>query len=780
VRIASITTPIVEEASSSFFETMGLWIDAGPTMAVYTAELGLPPQTRTEPPGEPGGEPRPRRDWPREPRGVLQGNDAGRPAAVGIASRLAATMRELDSARLLTISVSSGKMKATRAMKVTMSVTASLPDARRTSSQAASSSGALRSPLRLLDSEEVSAAAKAESRNREVHIPPVSTYRWWARRTSAVNGAIIDAFQVDFPGRLLIADIFAGGGVIPLSAVIRGHQVYAQDLNPWSAAGLAGMLGLPDPELLQEAAATLEQWMHTEVESAYGTTLSDGTHGHVAHTFRVATAECTRCGRRAHMFPHALVSLLARKERGESHAWLACRKGHLFTADARDIQRCPDCHAMVDPAENYTTARKVACRCGHVDRLAERAETWRWEVVLVERAGTRRRELARPTTAEIDAADESRWSASRDLGPIEDGQETRVLRRHGFSSWNQLYPARQRVLLTRVLDAASWCSSDPDVVRTVRMAVVGSAEMAGHLSRWDRFYLKSYEAMAGHRFNLTTLAVEPNVWGTVASGRGTVLRRMAQLVKAAEWLKEQTGRQLHVEGPISAIGPIAPMGDWDARVVEGSSECLRLPNSSVHLVLTDPPYHDDVQYSELSAPLRAWARLANGALAGEAVVNAATGQLTDDGAYERLLTRIFTEARRALRPDGHLIFSYANRSPDAWAALFSALQSAGMMAAGCEIVHSENETDHAKRNVRACALDLILDLVPIGTAPLAPHPPAAPIEGAEADFLRIVAVTFLRIGSLEGNWAQDLRAELRQSNFLCTDPNEQDTRLAPP
>lgn len=651
-----------------------------------------------------------------------------------------------------------------------MSVTASQPGARRTSSRTAASPQALASVLRLLDSEKVGAAAKAESRNREVHIPPVSTYRWWARRTNAVNGAIIDAFQIDFPGRLLIADIFAGGGVIPLSAVIRGHQVYAQDLNPWSAAGLAGMLGLPDPELLREAAATLEQWMHTEIESAYGTTLRDGTRGHVAHTFRVATAECTGCGQRARMFPHALVSLLARKERGESCAWLACRNGHLFTADARTSQRCPDCHTIVDSAESYTLRRRVACGCGHVDRLADRAETWQWEVVLVERAGIRRRELAKPTMTEVEAADEDRWSPSRDLGLIEDGQETRVLRRHGFSSWNQLYPARQRFLLTRVLDAASRCSSDPDVVRAVTMAVVGSAEMAGHLSRWDRFYLKSYESMAGHRFNLTTLVVEPNVWGTVASGRGTVLRRLAQLVKAAEWLKEQTGRQLHVEGPIKATGPITPMGDWDVRVVEGSSERLRLPTNSVHLILTDPPYHDDVQYSELSAPLRAWARLANGALAGEAVVNAVTGQLTDDGAYERLLTHIFTEARRALRSDGHLIFSYANRSPDAWIALFSALQSAGMRSVGCEIVHSENETDHAKRNVRACALDMILDLVPMGNVPLVPHTPAAPIESAEADFLRIVAAAFLRIGSLEGDWTEVFRAELRRSSFLYAHP----------
>ena len=76
---------------------------------------------------------------------------------------------------------------------------------------------------------------------------PVSTYRWWARRTEAVNGSIIDAVSADKPGRMVVSDPFAGGGVIPLAAVMRGHSVYAQDLNPWAAAGLASMLALPTP-----------------------------------------------------------------------------------------------------------------------------------------------------------------------------------------------------------------------------------------------------------------------------------------------------------------------------------------------------------------------------------------------------------------------------------------------------------------------------------------------------------------------------------------------------
>ncbi|MEU8419330.1 hypothetical protein AB0C15_00445 [Micromonospora sp. NPDC048835] len=634
----------------------------------------------------------------------------------------------------------------------------------------------LRSPLGGLDYLKVSAEARAESRNRELHLPPVSTYRWWARRTSAVNGAVIDAFNAMMPGRLLVADMFAGGGVIPLAAVARGHQVYAQDLNPWPAAGLTAMLGLPAPDKLREAASTIEQWIHSEVEAAYGTTLSDGTRGVVSHTIRVATGECTDCGKRARMFPHALVSLRARKESGNPQAWLACRRGHLFSAMSDKRRRCPICRLLVEPTATYTPMRTITCECGKTDRLADRAKTWQWEIVLVDRSSRTAREVDIPTAAERETADSSGWQPVADLGPIPPGQETSVLTRHGFHRWQDLYPRRQRHMLERILDLASRCSQDPSVVRAAELAVVGSAEMAGHLSRWDRFYLKSFESMAGHRFNLTTVAVEPNVWGGVGRGRGTVLRRLNQLVKSATWLQEKTGRELLVQGPLTTNAPAAAMNEWDVRVVEGSSEQMVLPANSVHLALTDPPYHDDVQYAELSGPLRAWARLANEkltneALTGEAVVNSTTGQLVDDGAYEALLGRIFKEARRTLRPDGHLIFSYANRSPRAWAAVFGALQTAGLRAVGCEMVHSENETDHAKRGVRACTLDLMLDLVPSGPSPVEqhrPHPaPDIPLTD-ERRFLSVVADMFLQVGDLKDGWRLKVQKTLSEHPFIAS------------
>lgn len=627
-----------------------------------------------------------------------------------------------------------------------------------------------RSVLRHLDADGVSELARVESRNREVHLPPVSVYRWWARRTAAVNGAVIDAFTRDHPGTpLVVADPFAGGGVIPLAAATRGHRVYAQDLNPWAAAGLASMLALPAADALREATAVLHQRVLPEVLAAYGTTMSDGQPGLISHTFRVVRSACTACHRSARVFPHAMISLLVRKERGCRDAFLACPDGHLFKGTADSISACELCGVDTDPASNYTPGRVVTCACGHAERLERRASSpsWDWEVVLVERSRPGYRELDLPSEGELQAAGDPRYRPERALGAIPKGQETRVLLRHGFREWEDLYPRRQRVLIEHLLEQAPKSSTDPDVVAAVRMAVIGSAEMAGHLSRWDRHYLKSFEAMAGHRFNFTTLAVEPNVWGTVTSGRGTTLRRLAQLVRAAEWLTSRTRRRLVVAGPLNsdrwATGSIS---EADVVVVQGSSERMLLANKAVDLVLTDPPYHDDVQYSELSLPLRAWAGLSAKPLNGEAVVNAAIGQLAESDAYGALLQRIFAECRRVIRDCGHLIFSYANRSPQAWVDVLGALHRAGFQSIGCEIVHSENETDKAKRGVRACTLDLLLDLVPTSDQPIVRSKPTATLHGEEADFLRVVAGWFLRVGQFPSGWEQNLLADLRSTEFL--------------
>jgi putative DNA methylase len=231
------------------------------------------------------------------------------------------------------------------------------------------------------------------------------------------------------------------------------------------------------------------------------------------------------------------------------------------------------------------------------------------------------------------------------------------------------------------------------------------------------------------------------------------------------WLKEHVSRRLVVERRLaSETEGIQSVPTTDARVVQGSSERILMPDNSVDLILTDPPYHDDVQYDELSLPLRAWAHLPTSRLENEAVARHSAGQDTES--YQELLARIFREARRVLVADGHLILSYANREPQAWVAVLCALQKAGLRAVGYTIVHSENETDYAKRGVGACALDMIMDLVPAGEITVNPWQPPRRSSNSEEEFLRAVGDVFLQVGSLPRGWEPRLIKALRTSHFL--------------
>ncbi|WP_263840084.1 hypothetical protein [Salinibacter sp.] len=565
----------------------------------------------------------------------------------------------------------------------------------------------MESILDLIDFSKTSKRARKESRSRETHLPPVSTYRWWARRTSAVSDAVVEA-AVQKEGIDALCDPFAGGGTFTLSALLKDVSAYGQDVNPWAASGLATMLDLPSSEVLKESARKLEEAASDQIENAYQTEFRNGDEAEIAHTLRVAVTTCPECGEKIRLFPYAVVSLLNRKDSGGKEGWLACSSGHLFCGSINESSECEECGERVEPDAQYTEGRIAECPCGYEAKISDLFESsdLDWEPVLVERAVRGRREIDTPTEEECKTASDREWDYDLDLGTIPQTTETRVLRRHGYETWEDCYPDRQLHLLDTLLKCCDEVATSKKDRKALRIAVIGSAEMAGHLSRWDRWYLKSYEAMANHRYNFTTLSCEPNVWGA-SVGRGTVRRRLTQIRKASEWFDNNVSSKITVEeiSKQNREKQESLPNDLSARVVVGSSEQIALPDNEVPLVFTDPPYHDDVRYGDLSALFRAWTDTAID-LRKEAVARRNGGI-----SYSEKLKTIFRECKRVLEPEGHMVISFANRNPEAWIDLFESFIDADFRACGFGIVHSENETDHSKRGVNACTLDLVLDLV---------------------------------------------------------------------
>ena len=89
--------------------------------------------------------------------------------------------------------------------------------------------------LASLDWEELEERVRTQQRNREVHTPAISTFRWWARRSHALIGDLLDSAIGDSDA-YCVGDPFSGGGTVAVEAARRGADVFAQDLHPWAIA----------------------------------------------------------------------------------------------------------------------------------------------------------------------------------------------------------------------------------------------------------------------------------------------------------------------------------------------------------------------------------------------------------------------------------------------------------------------------------------------------------------------------------------------------------------
>jgi putative DNA methylase len=137
-----------------------------------------------------------------------------------------------------------------------------------------------------------------------------------------------------------------------------------------------------------------------------------------------------------------------------------------------------------------------------------------------------------------------------------------------------------------------------------------------------------------------------------------------------------------------------------ARLRRASATALPLRDGSVDAVITDPPYYDMVEYADASDVFQVWLKRAlfdiEPDLFGPEVqqpdglqdknqeiivrrVHEPSRVRHDTEFYETMLAKSFAEARRVLKPDGHLVVVFGHSDPDAWRRLLGALQTAGFV-----------------------------------------------------------------------------------------------------
>ena len=151
-----------------------------------------------------------------------------------------------------------------------------------------------------------------------------------------------------------------------------------------------------------------------------------------------------------------------------------------------------------------------------------------------------------------------------------------------------------------------------------------------------------------------------------------------------------------------------------AKVLHQSA--LEILDETIDLIITDPPYYDAIPYSDAMDFFHVWLRRSTYGLSPEIKAafreplspkwdhDAGDGELIDDASrfggdkarskknYEDGMARAFQACHKVLQPDGRLVVVFANKQPDAWETLVSALIRAGFVVTASWPIQTEMTT----------------------------------------------------------------------------------------
>ena len=126
-------------------------------------------------------------------------------------------------------------------------------------------------------------------------------------------------------------------------------------------------------------------------------------------------------------------------------------------------------------------------------------------------------------------------------------------------------------------------------------------------------------------------------------------------------------------------------------VIRSAAQELPLPDNSVDLLYTDPPYYDAIPYSHLSDWMLVWAKGAVTDLPLESGLAPRSKEIVVDRPHSRSpsthnasyyhmeMRRAFEQCRAVLKPNGVGVVVFAHKSTNAWEHLLEALVEAGFV-----------------------------------------------------------------------------------------------------
>jgi putative DNA methylase len=600
----------------------------------------------------------------------------------------------------------------------------------------------------------ISQLAEMESWRKEVYRPIYHIHKWWAKRLGSVFRGIllgsalpdsenlVEAFyrQHDFAG-VTVFDPFMGSGTTIGEAHKLGFTALGRDINPVACESVRVSLGPLDRDALMKAFSQLSAGVGERIRALYQTADAEGDICDALYFFWVKTLPCPACLANVDLFPSYIFVRNAYPDRKPEVRVVCPECAGIFPADVNDEHTCcPHCQHGFDLHAGPASGASATCqKCRHVFPIAKTAKAMghppahrMFAKLVLKSSGeklylpvTRKDELAYQRCSE----ELQRSKLPLPTLELNDGYNTRQVLNYAYRSWREFFNDRQ-LLALGWLHGAILELPDGAARAALRTVFSGVLEFNNMFASYKGEGTGAIRHMfAHHILKPERVPIEGNVWGTSKSSGSFSTLFKSRLMRAIEYQaapfeleiertngsskgKRVFGGSAPFTGHVETKWPPSPKPVSRAIYLScGSSASTGLPDASVDLVVTDPPFFDNVHYSELADFFFAWQQLGPSPFVGKRMTTRHAEEVQDTSAeqFAAKLQAVFAECRRVLREGGLLVFTYHHSRMDGWTSLADAVVGAGFSLVNCHPVKSEMSVAAPKSQAKEpIQLDIVL------------------------------------------------------------------------
>ena len=516
-----------------------------------------------------------------------------------------------------------------------------------------------------------------------------------------------------------ILDPFMGGGTSLVETSRFGVESNGFDLNPvaWLVTKKELDAGQVDLEKLADIFEEVKAEVAGEILQYYKTECPNGSHeADVMHLFWTRELDCVSCGGTVSLFKDYRIGKGRYENDDKYNVFCPNCESVVHVDDWRSENLCSNCNYSFTPEDGTAYRGSYTCTdCGQKYRITDAVQEqdgYQLRPYAVEyycrecdeKGYDRSQVKGYKSVNEFDLnlirKAEEEWKNRTELKDyipsekIPEGAITSTVSgsssavtgnnvyQHGLQNWSDMYNTRQLLCLSKLLRSIDHID-DSDIKEFFLLAFTGSLRFNSMMVGYQAGRNHITNIFKSNSFEAPQTPAEANLWGT-EYGMGTFTSIFDNIIDAVEYAKAPTER--YVDGGETKETPPfgQPIGE-NSNVYQGDLRTID-DEDEYDAVITDPPYYDNVIYSELSDYFYVWQKIIledeyecfkeeKTPREGSIVTNPYLEKTAKD--FEHELGEAFSVIHRALKKDGVLAFTYHHSDSESWGELLEALCNVG-------------------------------------------------------------------------------------------------------